>query len=100
MKDAFAVKLGSLVRDQVTGLEGIATSRTEYLNGCVQYGVSPKAKEDGTLPDAMGFDWQRVEVVGDGVAASYEQNKESQTREAHGDRPRTGGPDKRLSARG
>jgi hypothetical protein len=29
------VKLGSKCRDSITGLEGIATARTEYLYGCV-----------------------------------------------------------------
>jgi hypothetical protein len=30
------VRLGDKVRDRVTGYSGIATSRTEFLNGCIQ----------------------------------------------------------------
>ena len=36
------ILLGSQVKDKVTGFEGIAVSRIEYLSGCVQYGVRPR----------------------------------------------------------
>ena len=39
------IKLGSKVRDKVSGLVGIAISRTEYINGCIQYSVMPKMKK-------------------------------------------------------
>lgn len=56
-------KLGSKVRDVVTGFEGVATSRVEYLNGCVQYGVQPKCGDDGKLPEAVYLDHQRLELA-------------------------------------
>lgn len=58
------IELGTKVRDTVTGFEGTAVARCEYFNGCVQYGVLPKAKEAGAMPDAVYIDWQRLEVVG------------------------------------
>lgn len=61
------IKLGSTVRDKVSGFQGTAESRFEYLSGTVQYGVQAKVKEDGTLPDLMAFDVQRLEVLDEGI---------------------------------
>lgn len=36
------IKLGSEVKDSITGFSGIAMARVEYLNGCIQYEVKPK----------------------------------------------------------
>ena len=60
-------KLGSMLKDKVTGMTGIATSRVEYLNGCVQYGVKPKSK-DGTYPDSQYIDVGQLELVGKGIS--------------------------------
>lgn len=38
----FKFKLGDEVQDSVTDLCGIITGRTEYLNGCIQYGIEQK----------------------------------------------------------
>ena len=56
------VKLGSVVRDAITGFAGVAVSRTEYLYGCVQVGVQragldPKGKPE----DVEYFDEQRLD---------------------------------------
>jgi len=62
------IKLGKKVKDIVTGFEGIAVSRVEYLNGCVQYGIKPKAKKGCiVLEDATYIDAQQLEVIGKGV---------------------------------
>lgn len=57
------IKLGSKVRDSVSGFEGVAIARVEYLNGCTQYGVLPKIPADGKMPDAVYIDYQRLEVT-------------------------------------
>lgn len=31
------IKLGEKYRDRISGFEGVATGRFEYLNGCVRY---------------------------------------------------------------
>ena len=61
------IKLGQKVRDAVTGFEGIATSKVEYINGCVQFGVQP-ASNDGKFPDSVYIDHQRLQVVGEPIA--------------------------------
>ncbi len=58
------IKLGDKVRDTISGLVGTAVSRTEYLNGCVQYGVQPKFKKDGTELPTWNIDGEQLEVVG------------------------------------
>lgn len=61
------IKLGNKVRDKVTGYEGVATARVEYLNGCVQYCVKPKVGSDGKMPDPEYIDVQQLEVVSEGA---------------------------------
>lgn len=63
------IELGNTVRDVVTGFTGIATARVEYLNGCVQFCLSPKAV-DNKVVDGVYIDHQRLEVVDQGVAAT------------------------------
>ena len=56
----FEIPLGAAVRDRVTGFEGVAISRGEYLTGCTQYGIAPKST-DGQIKGAEYLDWQRLE---------------------------------------
>ncbi len=49
-------KLGEKYRDSITGFEGAAVSRTEYLYGCVRVGL-----EGSTKPgESFWFDEQRL----------------------------------------
>jgi hypothetical protein len=62
--------LGKQVRDKITGFEGICTGRAEYLYGCTQFSIVPKAKmEEGKLGETYWFDEGRVEVTGEGIKA-------------------------------
>ena len=67
------IKLGSVVRCKVTGYEGIAFSRIEYLNGCIQYGVKGKVdKKTGKIPEAEFIDSQQLVVIGVGISVQPE----------------------------
>ena len=59
------IKLGSKVRDKVTGFEGTATARIEYMNGCIQYCVRPKVGPDGKMPEHEYIDVQELEIIKD-----------------------------------
>ena len=61
------IPLGTLIQDRVTGVSGIATARVEYLNGCVQYCLKRKMREDGTVPEGLYIDEGQLEVIGDGI---------------------------------
>ena len=58
------IKLGSKVRDTISGFEGIVTARHEYLNGCVRYSISATSlDENGKMFDEAWLDDQQVEVI-------------------------------------
>jgi hypothetical protein len=57
------MKLGEKVRDKITGYEGIAYARTEYLNGCIRIGIQDRLKQDGTVPDMEWGDQSEIEVT-------------------------------------
>ncbi|MDO8424813.1 MAG: hypothetical protein Q7S70_02640 [bacterium] len=56
------VPLGSTVRDKITGFEGFAFARLEYMNNCVRFEVQPPVK-DGDLPESKVFDGLDLEVM-------------------------------------
>jgi hypothetical protein len=63
------IKIGSLVIDLASGLEGTVTSRVEMFNGNVQYGVQPKvAKDASTMPDPYSIDGSQLKVKGKGIS--------------------------------
>lgn len=52
--------LGRKCVDKVTGMEGVVTSVSFDLYGCVQVVLHPGLKEDGTLRDTLWFDIARL----------------------------------------
>jgi hypothetical protein len=60
------IKLGNKVRCIVSGFEGIAAARVEYLNGCTQYCVVPAAR-DNKKEDGIYIDHQQLEVIEGGI---------------------------------
>lgn len=63
-------RLGNRLRDRVTGFVGIADSRTEFLSGCVRYGLQAEVsdKDPGKVPDLVWIDVERLEFVDVGLA--------------------------------
>jgi len=61
------IKLGRLVRDKVTGFEGIAVARTTYLQGCDRIELQPKVGKDGKLDEPQAFDEPVLETIGAGI---------------------------------
>lgn len=63
-----AIKLGTVVTDSITGFTGVATSRTEYLNGCAKVGVQHKELHEGKPVDTQYFDElqlvENIQVLG------------------------------------
>lgn len=86
------VNLGDKVKDLVTGLEGIATSRTEWLYGCGRIGVQPQEVKDGKQVEAAVIDEPQLEVLERGVIVNIPHWRdqaipESRPRAAAGGRP-------------
>ncbi len=56
--------LGKKVRDKISSFEGIAIAKTEWLYGCIRYGVqSEKLNKDGEVPEAQWFDETQLDIV-------------------------------------
>lgn len=85
MRVNYEAKLGDLVRDRVSGFQGIAVSLHRYLQGCDRMSVQPKVKKDGTLPESKSFDAPDLEVL-ERAAVNYAEPIE--------ERRQTGGPAK------
>jgi hypothetical protein len=47
------IRLGSKVKDRITGFSGIVTGDVTYLSGCNHALVAPKVAADGTFKDAQ-----------------------------------------------
>ena len=54
--------LGKQVKDRVTGAEGVVTSISFDLYGCVQALVNPGLDKDCKLRDSWWFDTNRLDV--------------------------------------
>ena len=69
------IELGQKVKDIVSDFTGIVISRVVYLNGCVQYGVRPRAKKgNNKMPEATYIDEGQLEVVGKGLMIAKKEN--------------------------
>jgi hypothetical protein len=63
-----SIKLGDKVRDKISGLTGIAVCKTEWLYGCVRFGVQSPEIKDGRPVDSHYFDEPQLELVQDNEA--------------------------------
>ena len=51
------IELGDKVRDLITGYEGIAVAKTEFINGCVQFSVAKQLKRgEKVITETFGLD--------------------------------------------
>jgi hypothetical protein len=65
MGKQFRFAIGSILKDEVTGFEGVVMGRTEYITGCLQYALCPrKMTKDGKLPEWHWFDEDRLKNTG------------------------------------
>jgi hypothetical protein len=55
------IELGKKYKDSITGFEGVATSRTTYISGCVHVGLQAPVDKDGKVPDTAFFDEERID---------------------------------------
>jgi hypothetical protein len=87
-----SIKLGSIVKDRISGFTGVVTSRTEWLYGCVRLGVNPQELDkDGKHLEGRTFDEPQMEFIGmHSIAEEHIKITESTiptVAAPHGDRP-------------
>ena len=64
MGDKWRIQLGDNVRDTISGFEGVATARVEYLYGCRRVTVTPRTiDKDGKPVEPQYFDEAQLEVI-------------------------------------
>lgn len=64
MKLEIGVNFGDVVKDKVSGFEGVITGVTFYQNGCKKVVIEPqKLQENGAPIEAQWFDEQRVAKI-------------------------------------
>lgn len=56
-------KVGDVVRDTLTGFEGVAVGITEWLHGCKRVTIQPQKLHDGKPIEAMTFDAPQLVLV-------------------------------------
>lgn len=95
------IVLGRKVKDLVTDFAGIATLRSEFLNGCVYYTVVAKIDKENRHTEGF-YEYKRLESVGEGVLPKIEQRIAAEKpATVTGSRLRPpGGPAHRVAARG
>jgi hypothetical protein len=71
------IKLGDKIKDNVTGLIGIAVARTKFLNGCIQYAIATPVKKGDKPPieGDIGIDEMNLKVIKKNVVNSSEYPK-------------------------
>lgn len=57
------IELGMKCKDIITGFEGIAIAKTEWLTGCTRFGLQPPVDKDGKVPEAVWFDETAMTIV-------------------------------------
>lgn len=63
MAKKFKFNFGEKVSDAITGFVGTITARVEYMNGCLQYEVTPCELKDGVPQKEPWLDEQRLGKV-------------------------------------
>ncbi len=56
-------KLGSLLKETISGMQGIAVSHTTYINGCERYGIRSREMKDGKPSETCYFDYEELELI-------------------------------------
>ena len=60
----FKFEMNQVVKDKVTGFQGIILARLEFATGCQHYGISVQSVTPGSkIPDWEYLDEARLELV-------------------------------------
>ncbi|MBU8870656.1 MAG: hypothetical protein KOO60_07320 [Gemmatimonadales bacterium] len=70
------VELGMLVRDKITGFEGIAFAETRWIHGCTRIQVQPRVMHEGKPIDPRWFDVPQLEIVSAEIAIAPDAEPE------------------------
>ncbi len=60
---AFKYDIGDILRDKVTGLQGVVIVRAEYASRSRSYGIQPREIQNNTVPEYTWLDETTLELV-------------------------------------
>lgn len=63
MASTNSIRLGDLVKDAVSGYEGVVVVISEFLNGCRRICICPRVKDDGSFQEERWFDEPQMQIV-------------------------------------
>jgi len=75
------IRLGQKVRNKITGFVGIATARTEWINGCIRFTVEAEYKKGEKESPTDVCDEKLLEVVSAGISKDVEKYLEPVARQ-------------------
>lgn len=88
----FQHNLGDRVKDTVSGLTGILTSRSEHLYGCNRYWVQPQEVKDGKPVDGCWLDEAAIQIIDAQAITPTRYRVVDETKEPARPLRRAGGP--------
>ena len=63
------IELGDRVKDEISGVRGVAIAVTFWLHGCKRWVVQPEESKDGKPADTISVDEPQLTVLKKGVVA-------------------------------
>lgn len=65
------VELGDLVRDRISGFQGVVICRSDWIYGCTRFGIAPRdLDKDGGVKEAHYLDENQLEMVEKGAVGN------------------------------
>lgn len=90
-------KLGEMVEDKSTSYQGIATTRSDFLNGCCYISVQGKGKKGEKPPERERVEYFLLVKVGPGVSKITDKVRKALAATATPTSPpRSGGPSREV----
>ena len=86
------IKLGDIVRCKYTGFRGVVMARTEFINGCIQFGVAAKFDPKAPIPiklSEQNIDSQSLVIIRKGPRHKEEEDDDEEEES-------TGGPTRTM----
>lgn len=86
------IAIGDKARDSISGFEGIAMARTQWLHGCARITLQPTALHEGKPVEMQTFDEGQLELVEAGWWMRMRMKPEPASASAEQPAPEPGGP--------
>lgn len=77
------ILLGDYVKCKYTGFKGIVINKTEFINGCIQFGVTAKFSAKAPIPIELSdqsIDSQSLEIIKKGPRHKKKEEEEEKLR--------------------